>query len=125
MSHFITESLLMEPVDKGWRLLSSFEYHSDTLNQTITVPHGFFTDLASVPRLMRWLVPVANAKNRKAAIVHDYLCCEAVQNMYGIDQRMADKIFREALAVCNVHPVGQWVMWTPVRSYQWVKGLFK
>jgi hypothetical protein len=79
---------------------------------------------------MRWLVPVANAKNRKAAIVHDYLCCEAVQNMYGIDQRMADKIFREALAVCNVHPVGQWVMWqwvmwTPVRTYQWVKGLFK
>lgn len=125
MSHFVTESVIMEPVDKGWRLLTSLKYYSGTLGQEITVPSGFFTDLASVPRLLRWLVPVANAKNRKAAITHDYLCTEAAQKMYGIDQRMADKIFREALAVCNVHPVGQWVMWTPVRAYQWTKGLFK
>jgi hypothetical protein len=125
MSHFLTETVIMEPVDKGWRLLTSLKYYSETLGQEITVPSGFFTDLASVPRLFRWLVPVANAKNRKAAIVHDYLCTEAAQKFYGIDQRMADKIFREALAVCNVHPVGQWVMWTPVRAYQWTKGLFK
>ena len=125
MSHFLTETVIMEPVDKGWRLLTSLKYYSETLGQEITVPSGFFTDLASVPRLFRWLVPVANAKNRKAAIVHDYLCTEVAQKMYGIDQRVADKIFREALAVCNVHPVGQWVMWTPVRAYQWTKGLFK
>ena len=125
MSYFVTESVIMEPVDKGWRLLTRLQYYSETLGQEITVPSGYFTDLASVPRLFRWLVPVANAKNRRAAIVHDYLCTATAQRLYGIDQRMADKIFREALAVCNVHPIGQWVMWTPVRAYQWTKGLFK
>ena len=76
----------MEPVNKGWRLLSRVQYYSETIGQEIIVPAGFFTDLASVPRLFRWLVPVANAKNRKAAIVHDYLCTEVAQKMYGIDQ---------------------------------------
>jgi hypothetical protein len=125
VSYFVDSTVSMEPVDKGWRLLSSFRYYSDTINGNITVPAGFFTDLASVPRIMRWLVPVANAKNRKAAIVHDYLCYEEIQEMYNIDQRTADKIFREALAVCNVNPIGQWTMWAPVRAYQWTKGLFK
>jgi len=121
----VTKNLIMEPVDKGWRLLTPLKYYSETLGQEVKVPAGFFTDLASVPRLFRWLVPVANAKNRRAAIVHDYLCTATGQKFYGIDQRMADKIFREALAVCNVHPIGQWAMWTPVRVYQWTKGLFK
>ena len=99
MSHFLTESVIMEPVDKGWRLLTRLKYYSETIDQEITVPSGFFTDLASVPRLFRWLVPVANAKNRRAAIVHDYLCTEVAQKMYGIDQRMATR-FSEKLWQC-------------------------
>jgi hypothetical protein len=63
VSYFVTENLIMEPVDKGWRLLTPLKYYSETLGQEIKVPAGFFTDLASVPRLFRWLVPVANAKN--------------------------------------------------------------
>jgi len=108
-------------VNGGWLTEAPVQFHSETLHRTFTVPIGFFTDLASVPRVMRWIVPVANAKNRQAAIVHDYLCYKEVQEKYGITQRQADMVFREALAVCNVNPVGQWVMWTPVRIYQWWK----
>ena len=75
-------------------------YHSDILGHVVTVPTGYKTDLASVPRLMRWIVPVANAKNRKAAVVHDYLCTHGdgvVKN-----QKQADKVFREALGVLGL-----------------------
>ena len=125
MSHFITEDVVLRIVNKGWRLEEPLSYYSDVLGETIAVPAGFFTDLASVPRVMRWVVPVANAKNRRAAIVHDYLCYEEVQEKYDITQRQADEVFREALEVCGVSTVGRWGMWTPVRGFQWTKGLFK
>lgn len=124
-SRFVPEAPTLRVVNGGWELVTPLSYYSEILGETIAVPIGFLTDLASVPRIMRWLVPVANAKNRRAAIVHDYLCYEEVQKKYGITQRQADEIFREALAVCGVSTVGRWGMWTPVRVYQWTKGLFK
>lgn len=118
---FFTGPLRAEEAANGWVLTQPLTYHSRLLGRNVEVPEGFFTDLASVPRLMRWLVPVANAKNRKAAVVHDYLCSDVVQAEYGITQRKADEVFREALAVCNVNPVGQWCMWLPVRTFQSIK----
>lgn len=109
-------------VDDGWLVINqNIVYYSALLDTEVVVPVGFFTDLASVPKPMRVIVPVANAKNRPAAIVHDYLCDEAVQLVYGINQMNADAVFREALAVCKVNPVGQWAMWAPVRLFQWWK----
>ena len=124
-SQFLSNNESLKIVNRGWVLNSTVEYYSEVLGRTVSVPIGFFTDLASVPRVMRWLVPVANAKNRRAAIVHDYLCDPAVQEKYGITQRIADEVFREALEVCGVSVIGRWGMWAPVRTYQWTKGLFK
>lgn len=124
MSYFIG-NLAAVAVEGGWKLTGILQYRSDYLDRNIIVPSGFYTDLASVPRLMRWLVPVANAKNRKAAVVHDWLCQERVQHRLGITQADADRVFREALKDCNVSLVGRWGMFIPVRSFQWVKGIFK
>ena len=125
MSYFVSEEVILKIVRKGWVLESPVDYYSEVLGRMVVVPIGFFTDLASVPRVMRWLVPVANAKNRRAAIVHDYLCYDEVQEKYGITQRKADEVFREALKVCGVSTIGRWGMWTPVRAFQFTKGLFK
>ena len=125
MSYFVSEEVILKIVRKGWVLETPVDYYSEVLGHMVVVPIGFFTDLASVPRLMRWLVPVANAKNRRAAIVHDYLCYDEVQEKYGITQRQADEVFREALKVCGVSAIGRWGMWTPVRAFQFTKGLFK
>ena len=121
-SYFNTP-LTATAVRGGWKLDRDFIYYSDYLGKPVIVPTGFFTDLASIPRLLRWLVPVANAKNRRAAVVHDYLCGSYIQYQYGITQRDADRVFREALDVCNVNTFGQWFMWAPVRGYQWAKGV--
>jgi len=124
MSRF-ENTLKMEVVTGGWKLLEPFPYKSDILGRTVLVPDGYVTDLASVPRAMRWLVPVANAKNRRAAVVHDWLCSDKVQKKMGISQRQADEVFREALTASGVSFIGRWGMWLPVRSFQAIKGMFK
>jgi len=124
MSAFKT-AFIAQAVDGGWQLTQELIYYSDYLQRDIKVPADFFTDLASVPRVARWLVPVANAKNRRAAVVHDYLCDSVIQAAYGITQAQADRVFREANEVCGLNTVQRWGMWLPVRVYQASKGLFK
>jgi hypothetical protein len=121
MSHFKTR-LIMEAVDGGWQLTQPFIYHSELLNRDIEVPTGYVTDLASVPQIFRFIVPVANAKNRRAAVVHDYLCT----NPEGIvkDQKQADQVFREALGVVGVGRFRSAALYYPVRTFQSIKGWF-
>jgi hypothetical protein len=119
MSHFQT-ALVAEAVDGGWRLHAPLVYYSDVLGRTVTVPAGYCTDLASVPRIFRWIVPVANAKNRKAAVVHDYLCTHGdgvVKN-----QKQADKVFREALSVLGLGKFKSGALYYPVRISSQSKG---
>ena len=122
MSHFKT-ALIAKAVDGGWLLHSPLIYYSDVLGHSVTVPPGYFTDLASVPRLLRWLVPVANAKNRRASVVHDYLCTHGdgvVKN-----QKQADKVYREALGVIGLGRFKSGGIYYPVRMFQSIKGWFK
>ena len=121
MSHFETE-LVAKAVDGGWMLHEDLVYHSDILRRVVTVPTGYTTDLASVPRLLRWIVPVANAKNRKAAVVHDYLCTHGdgvVKN-----QKQSDRVFREALGVLGLGRFKSGALYYPVRIFQSIKGWF-
>lgn len=122
MSHFHSELILMA-VDKGWVVVEDFTYTSELLNKDITVPRGYFTDLASVPRLMRWLVPVANAKNRKASVVHDYLCTHGVELEIVHNQKQADLVFREALGASGLGKVRSGALYYPVRFFQSIKSL--
>jgi len=121
MSHFQT-ALVAEAVDGGWRLHAPLVYYSDVLGRAVTVPAGYCTDLASVPKLLRWLVPVANAKNRKAAVVHDYLCTHGD----GVcrNQKQADKVFREAMGVLGLGRFRSGALYYPVRMFQSIKGWF-
>jgi hypothetical protein len=122
MSHFQT-ALVAEAVDGGWRLHAPLVYYSDVLGRTVTVPTGYVTDLASVPRLFRFIVPVANAKNRRAAVVHDYLCTHPEGLVK--DQKQADMVFREALSVVGVGRFRSAALYYPVRTYQAITGWFR
>jgi hypothetical protein len=60
MSHFQT-ALVAEAVDGGWRLHAPLVYYSDVLGRTVTVPTGYFTDLASVPQS----IPLYSARGER------------------------------------------------------------
>ena len=117
--------VLIEP-DGRYRLTAQMVYRGR--DDTFTVPAGFQTDLASIPRYMTWLVPVAGVQDR-AAIVHDWLCgslafayshnkasgstvARAVPVASAVD---TDGIFRRILRELGVGAVRRWLMWTGVR----------
>ena len=63
---------------------------------SITVPKGFESDGASVPKVF-WSAFPPFGKYLKAAIVHDWFCVT-----HQVDSITAAKVFREAMQVCGV-----------------------
>ena len=108
------------PLDIGakpeeWVLTEDCIYESDHLSLAgdqikVTVPTGFVTDLASIPRVFRLLMP-KNGRHRAAAIVHDYLC----RLKMDFSRVKADKIFLEAMKLQGVPKLRRWLMYRAVR----------
>jgi hypothetical protein len=112
MSRFLTRCLLQiaDNTDDGlWILAVPLVYQSDVAGDTITVPAGFQTDLASVPRLPLVFL-LAGDCAREAAVVHDYL-----YTSHQVDRATADAVLREASAVTGVPAWRRWLMWLGVR----------
>jgi len=75
-----------------------------------TVPAGYCTDFASVPRWLWWLVPPRGRWNR-AAILHDYLYDKHV------DRFLADALFRLGMAELGVPWLPRNAMYFAVRLF--------
>ncbi|TFV91422.1 DUF1353 domain-containing protein [Blastococcus sp. CT_GayMR16] len=98
----------------------------------ITIPGGFTTDLASVPRLFWALIPPQGAYE-SAAVLHDYLCAQLAEQYAGtyrvdidawtpergwpqrISARDTDGLFRRVMREAGVPFLIRWVMWVGVR----------
>jgi hypothetical protein len=99
MSRFLSKCVLevADDQDDGkWLLMADLQYESDVAERTITVPAGFQTDLASVPRLP-FVYLLCGDCARQAAVVHDYL-----YTTHLVERAMADAVLREASAVTGV-----------------------
>jgi hypothetical protein len=69
-------------------------------------PAGFRTDLATVPRVVTWLIPRFGVYTL-AAILHDWLCTEGIRSG-AVTSREADGIFRRVMreAACRCSGAG-------------------
>ena len=115
MSTFTT-ALAVTPLDNGrdWQLLDPFEYYrEDDADTIITVPAGFITDFASIPRGLWWLYP-PTGRYGKAAVIHDYLYRTPG---YQCTRKEADQIFVEAMAVLGVPRYRRSVMYRSLRMF--------
>lgn len=113
MSRFLS-SLQAELVDDSqdwWRLKSPLVYQSTLAKQIITVPAGFETDFASVPRLPLAFWLTGNTA-RAAAAVHDYLYSTGQ-----FKRAMADKVMLEAMAATAVPAWRRHSMYWMVRLF--------
>jgi len=80
----------------------------------ITVPAGFESDGASIPRLFWWLIGGPfSGKYRDAAVLHDYLCKHP-----DYTRKQADDIFLEAMAELGVALWRRDLMWRAVSLMQ-------
>ncbi|WP_368941617.1 DUF1353 domain-containing protein [Citrobacter werkmanii] len=112
MSKFTTPAVLEMLDDYRWRLVEPFEFWlTDELGEVISVPAGYVTDLASVPRFM-WAIFPPHGRYAKAAIIHDWLYDNALWT-----KRKADRIFLDAMEVLDVPWWKRWSMYWAVRMF--------
>lgn len=97
--------------DETWVLLEPLVYQGK--RESFTVPAGFVTDFASVPRVATWLVP-RFGRYTLAAVLHDWLLEVAIGQGL-VSSRDADGLFRRVMRELGVPPVRRWLMWTGVR----------
>lgn len=112
LSAFLSKLVLetADHMDDGkWVIVRPLIYQSDIAKQTFTVPAGFPTDLASVPRLPVVFLLTGDTSN-EAAAVHDFLYTSHL-----VTRELADSVLREASAVTGVPAWRRWLMWAGVR----------
>ncbi len=84
----------------------------------VTVPAGYRTDLASVPRALAALFP-SDDDYRDAAVVHDYICTHLRQLF---TPSGAADVMLDAMVELGVARWKRTLMHAGVRAYWWMKG---
>lgn len=95
-----------------WKLLSQLIWQAD--GETIIVPAGFVTDLASVPWPMRGVLNTTG-RSRRPAVLHDYLYATGQ-----VTRAFADRLFLTALIADGVISVGRGLYYLGVRLGGWI-----
>lgn len=88
----------------------------DGITYDIDIPYGFSTDFASIPRPARILI-TGHDRTRWGATIHDLLydADEEYREMHGINRKIADQIFYEAMKESGVGSIKRRVMYAAVR----------
>lgn len=109
MSAFLTPCRFEDRGGLPFILYEPLVYHSDLLGRDVTVPAGFDTDLASIPRGLWNIIPLIGKYDR-AAVVHDYL-----YRANGVTRAEADAVLNEAMGVSDVGRWTRWLIYSAVR----------
>ncbi|WP_152072482.1 DUF1353 domain-containing protein [Escherichia coli] len=112
MSRFTTPAILEMLDDYRWRLVEPFEFWlTDEPEDVISVPAGYVTDLASVPRIL-WAIFPPHGRYAKAVIIHDWMYDNGLRT-----KREADRIFLDAMKVLKVPAWRRLMMYCAVRLF--------
>ena len=90
-----------------------FRYQSALIKEVITVPVGFYTDFASVPRL-GIIYALLGDRAHEPAVVHDFLYYMGMTT-----RKMADDILLEAMGVEGLPWWQRWPIYAGVRVGGW------
>lgn len=85
-----------------WVVLEEYIFWSQRLQTEIIIPRWIKTDLASVPKGLRWLISV-NERHRIPALVHDF--GYAIAQQTSVSRNDWDKVLRD---FCKVYEVPMW-----------------
>ncbi len=97
MSKFLDTLCTNEISDSIFEVaITPFRYESNIAGRLFTVPVGFFTDFASVPRLGMVYALLGNYAHQPA-VIHDWLYYSAI-----VSRKMADAVLFEAMGVINL-----------------------
>jgi hypothetical protein len=113
-ARFLTSLKVAREDGGAWTLTKPLIYDSEILDRRITVPPGFETDFASVPRLPLVYLLYGGDVADEAAVIHDFLYSHGA----GLVPRdICDGVFREAMQAQGVAGWRRWPMWVGVRLF--------
>jgi len=104
---FSGDVVVRQTDSRNWLLVEPLTYTG--ARDRFTVPAGFDTDFASVPRAFTWLLP-RYGDYTKAAILHDHLV-----DTGAVSRKDADGIFRRAMRELGVSVPRRFMIWAAVR----------
>ena len=81
----------------------------------IEVLPGWYTDGASIPRLLRWYADPFGGPYAAAAVLHD-----ALYRSQLLTRVESDQVFRAAMIDAGVRRAQAWVLWAGVRIGGWM-----
>jgi hypothetical protein len=112
--------LVLTPLPDGrrWKLHQAFEYETDA-GLLVSIPEGFITDLASVPRIL-WNVYPPFGKYIKSCCLHDFLYSQHRDGTKEYSRAYCDAVLLEAMKDEEVPRFTRCVIWTFVRLGGWV-----
>lgn len=112
-----------------WALQFPLLYEAGPSRDVITVPAGFVTDLASIPRLV-WSFYPPDGPWVKGAIVHDFLYYTQGSGLWNTHVGVArekpytraesDAVFWEAMEDRDIRFWARFVIWSAVRLGGWL-----
>jgi len=108
---------MMKPIQLetiGRKFRVSHPYRCSVCGYHINIKAGFVTDLASVPRVFRWIFSVTGSYTG-AAIIHDWLYYSGK-----ISRDKSDLLFLCAMERAKVGFVTRWCLYSAVRLGGWV-----
>lgn len=113
MSSFTDNLVVCKITALTWMVDRSFRYRIGGMDskEIVTVPKGFETDFASVPRIL-WSIFPPDGTYTQAAVLHDYLYYSGIFN-----RKKCDGIFLEAMEVLNVPWWKRKLMYRAVRIF--------
>ncbi len=114
MSRFLDALCLTEIDDRIFAICDHpFRYQSDVAGRTFTVPIGFYTDFASVPRLGIVYAMLGDCAHQPA-VVHDWLYYAAL-----VSRKTADRVLLEAMVDIGLPSWRRWPIYWGVRLGGW------
>lgn len=119
MSSF-NDPLALEKVGRRtWKTTRPITYRVGSLKSewAITIPVGFETDGASVPRLLWIFWPPLGGDYDQATVLHDYLYRTQFMCM---ERVVADALLLEGMKALNTGALARWCIFVGVRAGGWV-----
>ena len=110
----------LSPEPNEWLVTRDWAFWSARLQQVIYIPAWFITDLASIPRAVRALIPKGEAE-RIPALIHDYLYALFGEGLDTPVREDADAVFRDFCKLCGVGVFRRNAMYYAVRGFGWTR----
>ena len=112
MSSFTSPLIVKHINGKDWEVMQEFTYKVFNSTVMITVPVGYITDFASIPKIVWPIIGHPAGRHGKAAVIHDYL-----YSTRRFSRKRSDRIFLEAMKVLKIGTIKRKMMYYAVRLF--------